>query len=154
MTQILTATNATNATGGSDALTLRDKRDDQISEYILDAAFKIHRHFGPGLLENVYEACLRKALLKAGLKVETQVPVRVEYDGDIIDVAFRLDMIVEDSVIVEIKAVEQFLPLHEAQIISYMKLKQARLGMLINFNTILLKNGIKRLVLREKTLRS
>ena len=119
---------------------------EQLATLVLDAAFQVHRELGPGLLESVYERCLSYEVRKRGLSVETQVVLPIAYDGHTIDAGLRLDMLVEGKVIVEIKAVEQLLPVHEAQIFTYLKLTQNRLGFLINFNVPLLKEGIRRIV--------
>ncbi|HEX20284.1 MAG TPA: GxxExxY protein, partial [Acidiferrobacteraceae bacterium] len=100
----------------------------------------------PGLLESAYEICLKHELIKQKLKVMTQIELPIEYDGINIDVGYRLDMLVEDSVIIELKAVNRLIPIHEAQLLSYLKLSGKKLGLLINFNVPRLKNGIKRLV--------
>ena len=100
---------------------------------------------GPGLLESTYEVCLVHELSKAGLNVRSQVALPVVYDGIRLEAGYRIDLLVEDSVIVELKAVESIHPIHEAQVISYLKLSGKKLGLLINFNVNLLKNGIKRL---------
>jgi GxxExxY protein len=118
----------------------------QISGLILDSAFKVHTALGPGLLESAYETCLKHELVKQKLKVMTQIELPIEYDGINIDVGYRLDMLVEDSVIIELKAVNRLIPIHEAQLLSYLKLSGKKLGLLINFNVPRLKNGIKRLV--------
>jgi len=118
----------------------------QISGLIIDSAMKVHTALGPGLLENAYEACLKHELINRQLKVMTQVGLPVTYDGVSIDVGYRLDLLVEDSVIIELKAVERSIPIHEAQLLSYLKLSNKRLGLLINFNVTRLKHGIKRLV--------
>lgn len=117
-----------------------------ISGKIIECAIKVHRILGPGLLESTYEACLVHELRKAGLKVESQVFLPVFYEGIEIDAGYRLDILVEDVVIVELKAVEGILPIHEAQLLTYLKLSHKKLGLLINFNVVLLKNGIKRKV--------
>lgn len=119
---------------------------EQLATLVLDAAFQVHRELGPGLLESVYERCLSYEVRKRCLSVETQVVLPIAYDGHTIDAGLRLDMLVEGKVIVEIKAVEQLLPVHEAQIFTYLKLTQNRLGFLINFNVPLLKEGIRRIV--------
>ncbi len=118
----------------------------QISQHILDAAFRVHSTLGPGLLESTYEHCLLYELGKAGILASRQVELPVVYDGVKIDAGYRLDMLVEDRVIVEIKAVERLLPIHEAQLLTYLKLANKQLGLLINFNVHSLKNGIKRMV--------
>jgi len=114
---------------------------------IVDAAFAVHTTLGPGLLESVYEACLTHELAKRGLKVERQVVLPVIYDGVRVDAGLRLDLVVEESVIVELKAVHDLLPIHQAQLLTYLKLSGRRLGLLINFNTVLIRDGIKRVVL-------
>jgi GxxExxY protein len=134
----------------TDSATICDFEEDRIAKAVVDSAIRIHKHFGPGLLESLYEACLCHALVKLGHKVLCQKPVPVEFEGQRIDVAYRLDLLVDDKVLVEVKSVEKLLPIHEAQILSYMKLAGIRLGLLLNFNEILLKNGIKRMVFREK----
>ena len=115
-----------------------------ISGQILDASIQVHRELGPGLLESAYEACLAYELRKRGLKVLTQVGLPVIYDEVKLDVGYRIDLLVEDCIIVELKAVEHVLPLHEAQIFHYLKLSDKRLGLLINFNVVRLKDGFKR----------
>lgn len=118
---------------------------DNIAAAIVDSAFKVHTNLGPGLLESAYEACLAHELKKRGLKVDRQTPQPVHYDDVIIDVGYRIDLLVNDSVIIELKAVEQVLPIHHAQLMTYLKLSGQTLGFLINFNTVLIKNGIKRM---------
>ncbi|MBS0209800.1 MAG: GxxExxY protein [Planctomycetes bacterium] len=120
-------------------------RANQVSSVIVDAALKVHRALGPGLLESAYEACLAYELRSRGCRVDTQLPQPVVY-GDIkLDVGYRIDLLVDDCVIVELKAVDRLLPIHEAQLLSYLKMSGRRLGLLINFNTGLLKDGIKRI---------
>jgi len=116
----------------------------EISEKIIGAAIQVHRTLGPGLLESTYEACLKYELEKRGLKVLSQVWLPVIYDEMKIDLGYRLDILVEDTVIVELKAVTMVTPIHEAQLLSYLKLSGKPLGLLINFNVILLKDGITR----------
>lgn len=122
-------------------------RAEAASREIVDAALKIHRQLGPGLLESAYEACLLHECKKRGLSVASQVVVPVEYDGIKLDQAFRMDLLVEESLVVELKAVEAVLPIHEAQILSYMKLAGCPLGLLINFHVPLIKDGIRRFIL-------
>jgi GxxExxY protein len=117
----------------------------KISGRIIEAAMRVHSALGPGLLESAYEACLLHELRKLRLKVLSQVSLPVFYDNLSIDVGYRVDLIVDDSVIVELKAVEKLLPIHEAQILSYLKLNGKKLGLLINFNVVHLKDGIKRI---------
>jgi len=118
----------------------------QISGSIVDAAFKVHNTLGPGLLESAYEACLAHELKKLGLRVASQVSLPVVYDGVAIEAGYRIDMIVQDSVVVELKAIEKILPIHQAQLLTYLKLSGIKVGLLINFNEVLLKQGINRLV--------
>jgi GxxExxY protein len=120
---------------------------DGIAKQVVDAAFAVHSKLGPGLLESVYEVCLAHELSKRGLKFERQVPMPVIYDGIKLDAGLRLDLVVEGEVIVELKAVETILPVHKAQVITYLKLSKKRLALLINFNVPLIKEGINRIVL-------
>ena len=116
------------------------------SGQVVNAAMKVHTILGPGLLESAYEACLTQELKNRGLKVETQVGLPVTYDGTQIDVGYRIDLLVEKTVIVELKAVEKIRDIHKAQILSYLKLSGVRVGLLINFNTVSLKDGIQRII--------
>lgn len=118
----------------------------QLSKEILDACITVHREMGPGLLESVYEACLEKELELRGVNTKSQVRLPLFYRGEELAKDFRLDLLIENEIIIEIKAVEIILPVHQAQIISYLKLADKRLGFLINFNVPLLKNGFKRFV--------
>lgn len=118
----------------------------QVSGTVVDAAMKVHSALGPGLLESTYEACLVHELRKRGLKVATQVSLPVAYDGVRIDVGYRIDLLVADAVVVELKAIDALLPIHQAQLLSYLKLSGNKLGLLINFNVLHLKNGIRRMV--------
>ena len=123
-----------------------EKRDDStLTGKIIGAAIEVHRTLGPGLLESAYEACLMHELRKIGLLVNAQVVLPILYDGLKIDAGYRIDLLVENSVIVELKAVEKLLPIHEAQLLSYLKLNNKTLGLLINFNVVHLKEGIKRM---------
>ena len=122
-----------------------EKRENQISGIILDAAIAVHTALGPGLLESAYQACLAYELTSRGLRVQTQVPLPITYRGVCVDVAYRIDLIVEDLVVIEIKAVERLAPIHEAQLLSYLKLSGKRLGLLINFHVLRLKDGYKRI---------
>lgn len=118
-----------------------------ISRQIIDAAFAVHSTLGPGLLENIYEICLCHELGKRGLNIARQVSLPLVYDDIRLEAGLRLDLVVEDAVIVELKAVELILPVHSAQLLTYLKLSGRRLGLLINFNVARIKDGIKRLVL-------
>src|SRR2546421_11315344 len=118
----------------------------EISGAIVDAAMKVHSALGRGLLESAYAACLRHELIKRGLKVASEVRVPVVYDGIRLDAGYKLDLLVEDMVVVELKAIEALAPIHQAQIISYLKLTGKPIGLLINFHSLHLKDGIKRFV--------
>lgn len=119
-----------------------------ITEQILDSAFKIHRQYGPGLLESAYEQILFYELVRnKKLKAEAQKILPIIHEGLEIKSAYRIDLLVEDEVIVELKAQEKILPIHEAQLLTYLKLSEKRIGLILNFNAKLLKNGIRRLVL-------
>jgi len=122
--------------------------ENEISKQIVDAAFKVHTTLGPGLLESVYEAVLSHELEKRGLVVARQKPLTVVYEKFKFEEGFRVDLIVEDKVIVEIKSVEQIAPVHSKQLLTYLRLSDKRLGLLINFGEALIKNGIKRIVNR------
>src|SRR5690606_5145151 len=119
----------------------------QITKEIIGAAIEVHKSLGPGLLESAYEECLAYELIQKGLKVERQKPVPVIYKEVKLDYGYRIDLLVEDSVIVELKSIEAFAPIHEAQILTYMKFAEKKVGLLINFNVTVLKNGLKRYVL-------
>jgi GxxExxY protein len=116
----------------------------QITGQIIDAAMKVHTHLGPGLLESAYQACLAYELRQRNLVSLSEVGLPVIYNEVKLDVGYRLDLLVENSVIVELKAVDKLLPIHEAQLMSYLKLSKLKVGLLINFNELHLKNGIKR----------
>jgi GxxExxY protein len=118
---------------------------DALSKTVLDAAFRVHSALGPGLLESAYCACLVHELRKIGLLVETEVPVPVVYDGvKLADVGYRIDVLVERELVVEIKSVDGLAPVHHAQLISYLRLSNRRLGLLLNFNVARLMDGISR----------
>jgi GxxExxY protein len=121
------------------------KTIDEIAADVVDAAFKVHQELGPGLLESAYEACLAHELTKRGLTVEKQKAQPVFYDGITIDVGYRMDLLVNDCVVIELKAVEQIIPIHQAQLMTYLKLSSKPLGFLINFNTTYFKSSIKRI---------
>jgi GxxExxY protein len=124
------------------------KKDfDSLTEKIIGAAIFVHRELGPGLLESAYETCLFYELTQRNLKVERQKPLPITYRGVKLDCGYRIDLVVEDKIIVELKAVEQLQPIHKAQVLSYLKLSGCQLGLLINFNVKLLKKGIHRLVM-------
>jgi GxxExxY protein len=119
---------------------------DRVGRTVVDAALTVHRALGPGLLESVYEACLAEELLSRRLRVERQVGVPVAYGTVHIDVGYRLDLLIERKVVVEIKSIDALAAIHVAQLLTYLRFSRVRLGYLINFNTVLLKNGIRRLV--------
>ena len=123
-----------------------NEKIEQIAKIIVNSAFKVHKELGPGLLEKVYEACLVYEITKAGLEVKRQVEVPIIYDGVTLKEYLRLDIIVENSIIIEVKAVDIINPAWNAQIISHLKLTNNELGFLINFNVPLIKNGIKRFI--------
>jgi GxxExxY protein len=118
----------------------------QITRAVIDAAMKVHSHLGPGLLESAYQACLAHEVRKRGLEVATQVPLPVIYDGEKLEVGYRVDLVVENRVVVEVKSVEAVHPIHEAQLLSYMRLSGINVGLLLNFNVLHMRNGIKRMV--------
>ena len=122
------------------------ERTEEIGKIIVNSAFKVHKQLGPGLLEKVYEICLAHEISKAGLDVKRQVDIPIVYDGIEFSEGLRLDLLVENSIIIEIKAVEQMNPVWEAQIISQLKLLDKDLGFLINFNVPLIKSGIRRFI--------
>ncbi len=121
---------------------------DRIAEIIIGAAIDVHRALGPGLLESAYEGCLAYELSRRGLKVERQKPLPVVYKDVKLDCGYRMDLVVEDKVVIEIKAVESLAPIHLAQMISYLRLSGCKLGLLINFHVKMLKDGVRRVVNR------
>ena len=123
-----------------------NKNINEITEAIIGAAISVHKELGPGLLESTYEACLAYELAEKGVKFERQKSLPVIYRNIRLDCGYRVDLLVEDRVTVEIKAVEKLEPIHEAQLLSYLKLSGCKIGLLINFNVKILKNGIHRLV--------
>jgi GxxExxY protein len=122
-------------------------RHNEVARLIVDAAFAAHSALGPGLLESVYEQCIAIELRRRDLKFELQVALPIVYQGTRIDAGFRMDMVIEHMVVLEIKAIEKTLPIHEAQLLTYLKLSGHRLGFLINFNVVRIRDGIRRLVL-------
>ena len=122
------------------------EESDQLSSVIIGAAIEVHRYLGPGLLENTYERALIFELEQKGLELKTQEPVSVIYKGHSLGTDYKLDLLVNDLVIVELKAVEKVLPIHKAQLLTYLKLKKRWLGLLINFNEPVLKQGVVRVV--------
>lgn len=120
---------------------------EKIATQLIDSAIKVHSHFGPGLLESAYQKCLAYELSKRGIKVQTEIIQPLKYDNISIDAGYRIDMLIEDCIIVENKTVEQILGIHEAQLLTYMKLRGCSLGFILNWKVKLLKNGIVRRVL-------
>lgn len=118
----------------------------EVSGQIVDAAMKVHMALGPGLLESAYEACLAYELRERGLRVETQAPLPLEYQDVRLEVGYRIDVLVEGLVIVELKSVDKVHPIFEAKLLSYLRLSQLQVGLLINFNVLRLKDGLKRMV--------
>ena len=139
MNRVLTAENAEN--------TEAVKNLNELTETIIGAAMEVHRALGPGLLESTYEMCLCRELSIRGLRFERQVPISVEYKGVKLDCGYRADLVVESVILVELKAIDSLLSIHEAQLLSYLKLSGLKIGLLINFNVELLKHGIRRRVL-------
>ena len=123
------------------------ERANQLSNQIIGAAIEVHRALGPGLLESAYQACHKHELILRAVPIETEAPLALEYKGVKLDCGYRLDEVVGGLVIVEIKSVERLEPIHEAQLLTYLRLSGLWLGLLINFNVPVLKSGIKRLVL-------
>lgn len=119
----------------------------ELSEGILGCAIEVHKRLGPGLLESAYETCLAYELEHAGFRIDRQKPMPLHYRELALDCGYRLDLLVNDSVIIEIKAVDTLLPIHDAQLMTYMRLANCKLGLLINFNEKLLKHGLRRFVL-------
>jgi GxxExxY protein len=119
---------------------------DRVTEAIIGAAIAVHRAIGPGLLESAYQACMEFELAERGLQVKPQDPLPVVYKGVRLDCGYRIDLIVENAVIVELKSVDKVIPIHEAQLLSYLKLSSKTVGLLINFNVPILKQGVRRIV--------
>jgi GxxExxY protein len=118
----------------------------EITERVIGAAIEVHRHLGPGLLESAYDECMCYELSQSGLRFERQVSLPVQYKGLHLDCAYRLDLLIEGLVIVEMKAIEEVLPIHKAQVLTYLRAARKPVGLLINFNVKALKNGISRIV--------
>ena len=119
----------------------------QLSSLIIKAAIKVHRELGPGLLETVYQSCMIIELKNMGINVQSEVPVEIFYNGQKInDQGFRIDLLIEDRIVVELKSVEQVRDVHKKQLLTYLKLSNKPLGLLINFNEVLLKNGLTRII--------
>jgi GxxExxY protein len=123
------------------------RENDPLTERIIGFAIEVHRQLGPGLLESAYEECLCYELRQSDLAFKRQVPLAVTYKSVRLDCGYRLDVVVEDKVILELKTVERLMPIHDAQMLTYLKLSGIRTGLLLNFNTAVLKDGLRRLVL-------
>ncbi|OGO35005.1 MAG: GxxExxY protein [Chloroflexi bacterium RBG_16_57_11] len=119
----------------------------KITEEIIGAAIEVHRHLGPGLLESAYQICLAREMALRGLSFEQEKPLSLEYKGVKLDCGYRLDFLVEQAVIVELKTVDALQPVHEAQLLTYLRLTGCKIGLLINFNVPILKQGLKRMAL-------
>ena len=119
---------------------------ERLATAVVDSAFSVHQELGPGLLESAYEACLSHELYLRGVKHQLQLPVPLNYKGIRVEIGYRADVVVEEKLLVELKAVDQLLPIHTAQVITYLRLKRFPLGLLINFNEVLIKHGIHRVL--------
>ncbi len=122
--------------------------ENEISTIAVDCAYKVHKTLGPGLLESVYEECLNYEFSLSGLKINRQMPLPVIYNSIKMNIAYRVDFLINDKVIIEIKAIEGWHDIHAAQVLTYLKLSKCKLGLLINFNVTLIKYGIKRIVFK------
>ncbi len=120
--------------------------ENEIGKIVVDSAIRVHKSLGPGLLESAYEACLAYEIQKTGLNVQTQAGLPLKYEDVLLDVGYRVDILIEKKVVLELKAVAKLLPIHEAQILSYLKLSDCKLGFLLNFNVYRMKDGIRRFV--------
>ncbi len=127
------------------------QRVNEVTDGIIGASIEVHRALGPGLLESAYEECLCYELANQGIAIQRQVPLPVEYKGIKLDCGYRMDVVVDDMVVLELKAVDRLLPVHEAQLLTYLRLRRCPVGLLINFNVPVLRQGLKRIVhnLRE-----
>lgn len=119
----------------------------EISFEIIGSSIEVHKNLGPGLLENIYEECLCFELNEKGIKTQRQVILPVNYKSKILDLGYRADIMVDDQVIIELKSIEDFHPIHEAQILTYLKLSKCKLGLLMNFNVTKMRNGIRRFIM-------
>jgi GxxExxY protein len=119
-----------------------------IAREIVDSAIQVHTRLGPGMLESAYEACIEYELGRRSLAVKKQIPMPVRYDNLALDIGYRLDLVVENAVVIELKSVKRLLPIHMAQLLSYLRAGDYRLGFLLNFNTVHMRDGIKRVVNR------
>lgn len=129
-----------------------EKVDEDLAKDVVDAAFNVHAALGPGLLESAYEHCLTLELVERGHNIQKQVTLPVFYRGKKLDAGYRLDLLVCNRLVIEIKAASELLPIHHAQLLTYLRLSGCRIGFLINFNSILFRDGIKRLVVAPRGL--
>ena len=125
---------------------INNMTENEISKVVFDCALKVHQNLGPGLLESAYEECLYYELCKTGLKIEKQKPLPLVYEEVKLEVGYRIDIMIENKFIIEIKAVDALNDVHLAQVLTYLKLSNCKLGLLINFNVTLIKNGIRRII--------
>jgi len=123
------------------------KELNDITYKIIGCVYKVHSELGPGLLESTYELCLEHELIKEGLHVERQKPIRVIYDGIALDGGYRIDLLIENKIIIELKSVDMIAPIHKAQLMTYLKLANKKLGLLLNFNVVDMKMGINRIIM-------
>ena len=129
----------------------RSKKFGDYSELVIGACIEVHRHLGPGLLESTYEHCVAHELLLQGLRVERQRPVPLDYKGAVLDCGYRLDLVVEGALVVEVKCVDRLLPIHRAQLVTYLRLTGLPTGLLVNFRESALKTGLRRLTLSARS---
>ncbi len=126
---------------------MKQLTENEISNIIIGCAIEVHRHLGPGLLESAYQECLYYELIKAGLAVQKEIPMPIVYKEVTLDHGYRIDLLVNNKVVIEIKSVEAFSDVHTAQILTYLKLGDYKLGLLLNFHVTMMKNGIKRVII-------
>ncbi len=125
----------------------RKRTANEVSRLVLDAAMAVHSALGPGLLESTYQACLAQEMRNRGLSIRSEVPVPVVYEGVKLEIGYRIDLLVDELVVLEIKSIDAIAPIHEAQLLSYLKLSGKSLGLLLNFNVVHMKDGIRRFVM-------
>lgn len=136
----------TNLSEWTEDKAIRRDQLNEISGRVIEYAIKVHRALGPGMLEGAYEICLMHELAQNGFRVRSQVTLPIVYDGIKLDAGYRIDLLVEDAIIVELKALDRLHPVHEAQLLSYLRMSELKLGLLINFNVKLLRDGVRRVV--------
>ncbi len=119
---------------------------ESIAREIVDSAMRVHTRLGPGMLESAYEACMEYELSRRSLGVKKQVPMPIRYDDIVLDIGYRLDLLVEDAIVIELKSVPNILPIHTAQVLSYLRAGEYRVGFLLNFNTVHMRDGIRRVI--------